>query len=159
MRAITVRQPYAWAIAEGWKPVENRNQNIAGKHRGPVAIHAGLVWDLASTPDLQGFGNSAVMSDLLERLGIDRDNAAGAYFHRAAVVAVVDLVDVHCGWVEGPPCSPWALDYVGRIGQYHLVLKDPIPLDEPVPCKGRLGMWTLPADVEARVLEQIGASS
>mgnify|MGYP001137357808 FL=1 len=42
MRAITVRQPWAWAIVFGQKDVENRSRNIAGRYRGPVAIHAGL---------------------------------------------------------------------------------------------------------------------
>lgn len=152
MRAITVRQPWAWAITEGWKPVENRGQNIAGAHRGPVAIHSSLTWDLAAF-------NDPALDALLARLGVYRGNAVGKYFREGCVLAVVDLVDVHAGWVEGPPCSPWAIDYVGRIGQHHLILKDPLPLDEPVPCRGRLGLWTLPGDVEARVLEQIGAPS
>ena len=42
MRAMTVRQPHAWAIIHGGKDVENRTRNIAGSYRGPVAIHAGL---------------------------------------------------------------------------------------------------------------------
>lgn len=43
MRAITVQQPWAWAIFNG-KGVENRTRNIAGKYRGPLAIHAGARW-------------------------------------------------------------------------------------------------------------------
>lgn len=42
MRAITVRQPWAWQIINQGKNVENRTRNIAGKYRGPIAIHAAL---------------------------------------------------------------------------------------------------------------------
>lgn len=44
MRALTVQQPWAWAIVYGGKDVENRTRNIAGAYRGPLAIHAGLRW-------------------------------------------------------------------------------------------------------------------
>jgi hypothetical protein len=30
MRALTVRQPWAWAIVHGGKDIENRTRNIAG---------------------------------------------------------------------------------------------------------------------------------
>ena len=36
-----------------------------------------------------------------------------------------------------------------------LVLDDVIALPEPVPCKGALGFWTVPEDVEAKCLAQI----
>lgn len=154
MRAITVRQPWAWAIAEGWKGIENRGQNIAGAHRGPVAIHAGLAWDLGAFHD-------PTLAPLLANLGIYRGNADGNYFREGAVIAVVDLVDVHPGWMEPKTklCSPWAIDYVKHAGQHHLVLANPRPLATPVPAKGRLGLWTLPDDVEVAVLAQFGAVS
>src|SRR5207302_502261 len=39
MKALTVRQPWAWAIVQGKKDVENRSWRT--DHRGMVAIHAG----------------------------------------------------------------------------------------------------------------------
>lgn len=50
MRAITVQQPWAWAIAERHKPIENRGQNVT--YRGEVAIHAGLKLSDAPIPNL-----------------------------------------------------------------------------------------------------------
>ena len=38
---------------------------------------------------------------------------------------------------------------------WHWVLADVRPLDEPVPCKGRQGLWTLPDDVERKVRERL----
>jgi hypothetical protein len=38
MKALTIRQPWAWAILNAGKDVENRSWPT--KHRGPLAIHA-----------------------------------------------------------------------------------------------------------------------
>ena len=40
MKCLTICQPWASAIMEGIKDVENRSWST--KHRGPLAIHAGL---------------------------------------------------------------------------------------------------------------------
>lgn len=37
-RALSVRQPWAWAICRGWKDVENRTW--PSRFRGPLHIHA-----------------------------------------------------------------------------------------------------------------------
>lgn len=44
MRALSIRQPWAWLIAHGHKPVENRTWPTS--HRGDTLIHAGKVFDL-----------------------------------------------------------------------------------------------------------------
>lgn len=45
MKALTVMQPWAWLIVEGFKDVENRGRNFPQAHRGPLLIHAGLTFD------------------------------------------------------------------------------------------------------------------
>jgi len=50
MKVLSVKQPWAWLIVEGIKPVENRSWNTA--HRGPLLIHACQEWD-----DLGGFAD------------------------------------------------------------------------------------------------------
>ena len=148
MRAITVRQPWAWAIMHGGKDVENRSRNIAGAYRGPVAIHAGLA------PFEQD--NMASRAHRLAHGGeVDTRIVFGA------IVGVVDLVDAHPSqrdenaWTNGDvdifPCSPWAEWH----GPYHLVLTNPCPLRTPIPVRGRLGLWTLPDDVAAQVEEAL----
>ena len=56
-----------------------------------------------------------------------------------------DDVDI-CRGVDGeggePQCSPWAMQ-----SHYHLVFAHPRALADPIPYKGRLGLWTLPDDV------------
>ena len=53
MKALTVKQPWAWAIVMGYKDVENKARRT--NHRGPVLIHAAkqmdpngfqLLWEL-----------------------------------------------------------------------------------------------------------------
>lgn len=59
MKALSIRQPWAWLIAHGHKPVENRTRPT--QHRGDTLIHAGQLFDheglasvLAAFPQLRG---------------------------------------------------------------------------------------------------------
>ena len=44
MKVLSIRQPWAWAIVAGFKPVENRTWKTG--YRGPLLIHAGLREDV-----------------------------------------------------------------------------------------------------------------
>src|SRR5688500_15197389 len=57
-----------------------------------------------------------------------------------AVVGTVEIV----GCVTESD-SPWFF------GPYGFVLRNPRRLARPVPCAGRLGFWTVPAEVEAQM--------
>ena len=135
MRILTVRQPWAWAIIHGGKNVENRVRNVAGSYRGPVAIHVARKYateglDLPALDDAADAWcatNSCATHPWLRDVG--------------KVIGVVDLVDVHFGWTEGKPCSPWGVRYVDGNGQWHLELANPRPLATPIPARGRLGLW------------------
>jgi hypothetical protein len=165
MRALTVQQPWAWAIVHGGKDVENRTQ--AWSYRGPLAIHAGARWS-------EDGGRSGLVWDALrERYGWptgpvtardDRRPGFDVIRPLGAIIGVVDLVDVHhagrpdpcdCGstsdyhplsCARSSACcgSEWAEASPDVV---HLVLENPRPLEVPIPCKGRLGLWTPPADV------------
>lgn len=43
MKALSVNQPWAWLIVNGYKPIENRNRDT--KFRGRIAIHTGKKFD------------------------------------------------------------------------------------------------------------------
>lgn len=156
MRAITVRQPHAWAIIHGGKFVENRTRNIAGQHRGLVAIHAELADFEKNTPASRRFG---------ELHGTETPTEI--WF--GAVIGVAELVNVHLcePGIETDCCHPWGeheyvetrtmagegADQVPVI--QHLVLVNRRPLAVPVPARGQLGLWTLTDDVEAQVTAQL----
>lgn len=160
MKALTVQQPWAWAIVHGGKDVENRTQ--AWGYRGPLAIHAG-----------QRLSERGLASPLVQEAtgyASEFGDDPAPYVARGAILGVVDLVDVHssvtCIDAEGAMCSPWAeFQYdEHRAGKpdrrrrdiVHLVLANPRPLAEPVPCRGALGLWTVPTEVRALVDIQLG---
>lgn len=135
MKAITVRQPWAWAIIHAGKDVENRTRNIVGDYRGPLAIHSSG----RKSDDAQRIpADVGVKSDLFAELGgWDR-------LLFGCVLGVVDLVDVHRA--EQRCCSVWA-DAVAADGGslvQHLVLANPRPLRLPLQIPGHLGLWELP---------------
>jgi len=140
MRAITVRQPWAWAIMHGGKDVENRSRNIAGKYLGPIAITAAL------QVDPQAWLPNYTLQD---------STHLAHFTPRGVVLGVVDLTDVHAMWADDDGrcdrCeSPWA-----QRSPYHLTLANPRPLPRPIPVRGRLGLWTLPDDIAAQVEEAL----
>lgn len=152
MRAITVRQPFAWAIAHLGKGVENRGrkhpwQSAVGED---VAIHAaaahyGRNYDESEEVDLDVI--TTAMSN-----GIDFDwEIRDELDVRSAIVAVARLEEVHHADTCRNACSDWAV-----ADGWHLVLSRIVPLSRPVPAKGMLGLWTLTPEQEARVLEQVG---
>lgn len=134
MRALSVRQPWAAAIAHLGKDVENRTR--ATSHRGLVAIHAAKadVDDPDYALDLIGDIAGCSFRDVL------------AHDVRGHIVAVADLTGCHqCS--AGPVCSPWA-----QPGQWHWQLANIRPLPAPIPVqRGWLGLWHLPEDADAAV--------
>jgi hypothetical protein len=173
VRAITVRQPWAWAIARGKKNIENRSQST--KHRGTLLIHAGQGWSdrgahdhriaeacVSTWPAVPGSdpGARASIAEAIARAGLRREFYAGGLWSGGAVIAVAQLVDVH---PDAECCRPWGeSDYQEASGRrrtvvHHLVLEDVVPLDEPVPARGALGMWRPPSDVVDAVLAAAAA--
>lgn len=156
MKAITVRQPWAWAITVGAKRVENRQAGFPRKYRGPLAVHAGKGLSSRGLVDER-------IADLARLHGVPLDPPL---FPVGAIVAVADLVDVHpaahecCASPEeaapwGPDCYPWGetsytINGGGTVTSVaHLVLESIEPLAEPVPCRGALGLWTPPPHILA----------
>jgi hypothetical protein len=140
MLALTLHQPWAYCVAERDKDYENRGWAPPAKVIGTrIAIHAGQHFDPQSFEHLR-------------LIGILDDGARPEHFVRGAVVATA-LVTGWDGWRpehEDPAKRPgrW---FTGPIGWR---LRERRALREPVPCKGRQGLWLLPDDVEARVLDQ-----
>jgi hypothetical protein len=115
LRAITIRQPWAWLIVNGHKDIENRSW--ATRHRGPLLIHAGQ-----SEADL----------DEAELAGIERKHRIKLprEFERGGVIGVVDVVDC-----RARTKSSWHIR--GCIGW---VLSNPRRLPFR-PCKGALSLF------------------
>lgn len=168
MKAITVMEPWATAIARWGKHVENRSQ-LWG-YRGTLLIHAGMRWSDRGIHDRRVV-DPAIASLLDAGVhtvdSIDRQPVEAAV--RAAValpsgptaghiIGVCELDDVH---PDAGCCRPWGESTYREHGGdvrgdvTHLVLTAVRALAEPVPCRGALGLWTPPPHVQADVTAQL----
>ena len=137
MKAITVRQPWAWAIMHDGKDVENRSRNIAGTYRGPVVIHAGLTDD-----------DDAYRGPVGQRwLAWWANGGSGWGGQRGFALGVVDLIGVHpYADCDRRPFAGFCSNWAGS-GAMHLELAHPHAFAEPIPYRGRLGLWEFPDDL------------
>ncbi|MFH1690596.1 MAG: ASCH domain-containing protein [Candidatus Eisenbacteria bacterium] len=129
MRALTVWQPWAWAIVNGCKSIENRKWKPP--HLGErIAIHAGLKVDEADAWDLIAEISGRRPPPPSE---IDRGGIVGA----ATVVGL--LTKSESPWFSGP--YGWLLS---------------IPRAVPLaPCRGARKLWRVPDEIVRAVQESI----
>lgn len=126
--ALSVRQPWAWAIIHAGKDIENRSWQAVNhglRQRGRIAIHA--------AKGLTQFGYIEAADTIFEISGLLAPPARD--LARGGIIGSVEVVDVvtHSG-------SPW---FFGPRG---LVLRRPLPC-QFVPASGQLGYFSWsPAD-------------
>lgn len=141
MRALTVRQPYADAIAHGAKTVENRSKPLPPKYAGvPVLLHA------AKDPHATRITAAGLAEFTGARITDWTDT-------RSAILAQVRFRGSHKAADDGAwCCRPWG-QVTTRVQPevWHWEIDQVIRLAKPVPTTGALGFWTVPDDVLAQV--------
>lgn len=115
--ALSIRQPWAWAIINAGKDVENRPRRF--HYRGPICLHASLFNDDGEYTIAKGSVFNASGLDLPQRNQLERGGIVGT-------AEIVDCVE--------QSNSPWFF------GPYGLVLKNAAPC-EFIPVKGQLGLF------------------
>lgn len=149
MRALSLTQPWASLIACGAKVIETRSWQTS--YRGPLAIHASKGFprecrDLCAT---QPFLRE------LTRAGLSMPELPlGAVVAVCRLTAVLDTSDA---WSNRLSPTERAFGDYGP-SRYGWVLEDVTRLPSPVPCRGALGLWSLPRDVAIRVLDAAEAA-
>ncbi len=156
MKAITLTQPWASLVALGAKRIETRSWQTS--YRGELAIHAGAgLGPVGGRRGLVELCRTKPFIPFLPQVGW---NGADA-LPRGVVVAVVELVDcvemveevrhsAFFGWVSER--GVWQLTDQERAfgdyspGRYGWLMANVRPLREPVPCRGALGLWDVPAE-------------
>lgn len=138
MIALSIRQPWAWAILYGGKRIENRSWRC--DYRGPILIHASKLpvpkralpgWFVQDWESVR----AAMHASNVDIFKCPPVTFKSLVLQSGAIVGkarIVDCVSHHpSAWFAGP----WGL-----------ILEDvePTPV---VPCKGRLGLWQVPANV------------
>lgn len=119
MRAISIRQPWAWCIVNGYKDVENRDW--ATKHRGEILIHAAKFVDLA--------GYKFIEENFPEIFAIMpgyKDIERGGVVGKATIMDCIEK-----------SLSLW---FFGKYG-FQLENAEPLPF---IPYSGQLGFFTIP---------------
>lgn len=146
MKALTVRQPWAFWIAVGQKDIENRSWST--NFRGPLAIHAakGVTEDeyldaIMSLMHWFDAGACQRLEAMLPPLGS---------LERGGIVAITELHKC----VGSPRSLEHVLPWETPEG-YGLHLRHTRRV-ELVPCKGALGLWDLPPDIEDRIVDKGG---
>lgn len=126
---VSVRQPWAWLIVNGYKPVENRDWPT--RFRGRLLIHA---------------SGTVTQRDYRETVASLRDHGLAppelpdlAHIERGGIVGIVNMTDC-LPEVD----SPW---YVPGSYAWMMANARPLPF---VPWKGRLGFFNVP-ETEVRL--------
>ena len=134
--ALSIHAPWAWAILHAGKDIENRSwfppKKLIGQrfwvHASKWGTFDDLYDEFFQINDCAGRKVAPPIEDVKKLKG-----------HIIGSVRLVGAI-ARAGDVEF--VSPW---FFGPVG---LVLSDPRPLATPVPCKGRLGFFAAPAEVE-----------
>lgn len=138
-KALSVRQPWAWAIIYGGKDIENRSWQAVNHGlavRGRVAIHASATL---------GKGEYEQAAEFINSLGIPCPPAID--LQRGGVIGSAEVLDVvresDSPWFFGPrglvlanpePCDFWPVK--GALGYFHW--RERIIDDCPVPARWML---------------------
>lgn len=157
MKALTLTAAWAWAVAHAGKDVENRKTrcpSILGKR---IAIHAGAMPGTVAEFKRRGDDHRAIwqLAGKIAGTGL-----MGVDY--GAVVAVATVI----GWVEGrtvisaPDYEAEAVCHDGAESRWFQgpigwLLHDVRTLAEPIPMRGRQGLWNVHPEVEAEVMRQM----
>ena len=127
-KALSIRQPWAWLIVNGHKPVENRTWEIF--YRGSLLIHAGQTMTRGDYDACMTFllGNEQ-LRPIAALLPVRGELELGGIVGRAELVSCTRLHE-----------SPF---FVGPFG-FGLVDARPLPFQ---PLKGALGLFSVPGVV------------
>lgn len=125
MKALSIRQPWAWLILQGFKPVENRTWETL--YRGPLIIHASQGMTRAEYEECSEFlWTRPALRHICHAL------PAPDEFHRGGIVGRADLVA--CTRAHESPFFT---------GPFGWVLQGACAT-EFQPCKGALGLFNAP---------------
>ena len=117
MKALNIRQPWAWLIVNGYKDIENRTWST--DLRGRVYIHAGK---RVKQGDFQEQRDYICRSGLI----LPEEPPLGAI---VGEVTITDCVEAsHSPWFCGP---------------YGFLLSSPVAYKDPIPYRGQLGFFTV----------------
>lgn len=151
MKALTLIQPMGWAIVHGTKRIENRPRDLPKSMRGVetvVVVHSGKKWsdEYANTVSrimgVTSIGNVKEPSivGLMRLTGrvfkYDKERLAELQFDDLPLRVGDDGQRRLDDWFSGP---------------FGYEIASAVAFPGPIPCKGMLGFWTVPLEIEEQI--------
>ncbi len=134
MKALSLKQPWLYAITHLGKPVENRTWQPPGYMIGQwIALHA------SKTKSRDEW----VMAESIHGSKITTVVPTGK------IVAVARIDRIETLMTAQQPVSKWFF------GPYGWILEDIRLLNNPIPARGMLGLWEVPIDIENQMNKQL----
>lgn len=124
--ALSIRPPWAWLIATGWKDIENRDWPTS--YRGRFLIHASKTYE-----------GSESIRKILTPDQWQRFEAEGPRMARGALIGEATIYDC----VKASR-SPWFF------GPYGFAIRDARLYAEPIPYRGQLGFFDVQMNGKGR---------
>lgn len=142
MKAISLHQPWATAVALGLKQYETRSWST--KHRGPIAIHATKKRSLDQAVLFDGWlrENFKIHMAFEDALDLDFD-----CLHFGAIIAVADLRYAVASDRVQPNSTERLLGDFSP-GRYAWRLDNVRRLTCSIVCRGYQQLWTVPPEIE-----------
>lgn len=122
MKVLTIKEPWATLIIEGYKAYEFRSWKT--KYRGKILIHAGMS---------------------LEKENANKFKDYNLEYSKGAIIGEAEITD--CIFVtkeineELKKINPLVYGKSGHVEKYAWKLENVKKYDKPIPVKGQLGLW------------------
>lgn len=127
MKVLSIQEPYATLIKDGYKKIETRSWKT--NYRGKILIHASLGKTFQKT-----ITNTEVISLLKER-----SLNHGKIICQATLVDCIKMTEEFIKKVQLNN-QEYILG-IYELGRYAWILENIIPLERTIEVKGKLGLW------------------
>jgi len=143
MKVLTMIQP--WATFLVLRVTQHETRTWKTGYRGPLAIHAGLTVDKAACRE-------QLVRSRLDLLGYSADTLpTGVILAACRIADCVRIVDNNGAFAvmeDGRTIGGIDAKIGGYIpGHYLWEIRNMSPLPEPIPAKGKLGLWEYPLEI------------
>lgn len=138
MKALSLTQPWATLVVTGEKRIETRSWST--NFTGRVAIHASKGFPKWAKECV----NAEFFEESLRRFGYRSPSTlpTGSIIGLATIMGCRRTEDV--GHQLSEKEQEFGDYYEGRFAWF---LTDPVQFGVPIPCKGALGLWTVPEEI------------
>lgn len=151
MKALSMSQPWAAIVAEGFKTIENRSQQHGFRTPFPqrVLIHAAKSYDASSPLWIIAAAKRAGCSELIRRAHQFRYNEINV--GRGALIGVCDFIDAGTPTdiaQKYPDDAAWIMEDAA----WCYVVRNAHLFEQPIPYRGQLGFFEVEDDIVASAM-------